>query len=388
MDQSLTSRADSSDRPAREVQAEVAFLASKVATLPPRARAVEQKNSVAAKSPVRPRSTLRRLLWAGCYFAAWCATISLILVAALRVAYHDGEFFLIWINSFTRYVYLPAYLCVAWAVWERRWVLTICSLALVGFHVALMAPDFLRDRRFEIDAETVAGAASSSDRIRVFFANVFARNTEFDALLNEIADADPDVIVLVEFSRPWHAAFVDSPVMAPYVHGSGRLKSHINSVNVFSKLPLANEIQNWVQGRAVHTVDIPIGSTSLRITGLHAPRPLPGPKYNYFEHWGEMIPLLTVEQSPLVVVGDFNATEHSRVYKRLTESGLRSAHDDRGRGYATTWPNGQNLCPPIRIDHALVSPEIEVESIREGRGRGSDHKPLILDVRIRRAQGR
>jgi endonuclease/exonuclease/phosphatase (EEP) superfamily protein YafD len=72
----------------------------------------------------------------------------------------------------------------------------------------------------------------------------------------------------------------------------------------------------------------------------------------------------------------------------LTESGLRSAHDDRGRGYATTWPNGQNLCPPIRIDHALVSPEIEVESIREGRGRGSDHKPLILDVHIRRARDR
>ena len=388
MDQSLNSRGDSSEGPRREAQAEVALLASKVATLPPRARLAGQNSDEPAKSPARPRSTLRRLLWAGCYFAVWCATISLMIVAVLRVAYHDGEFFLIWINSFTRYVYLPAYLCFAWAVWQRRWVLTICSLALVGFHVALMAPDFLRDRRFEIDAKPVAGAASSSDRIRVFFANVLARNTEFDALLEEIADTDPDVIVLVEFSRPWHAAFVNSPVMAPYVHGSGRLKSHINTVNVFSKLPLANEIQNWVQGRAVHTVDIPIGSTSLRIVGLHAPRPIPGPKYNYLEHWNEMFALLSAEQGPLVVVGDFNATEHSRVYKRLTESGLRSAHDDRGRGYATTWPNGQNLCPPIRIDHALVSPEIDVKSIREGRGRGSDHKPLMLDVSIRRAQDR
>lgn len=385
MDQSLTSRGDSSDRSAREAQADVALLASKVAALPPRARAVEQKNSVPAKSTARPTSMLRRLLWAACYVAAWCATISLIIVAVLRVIHHDGEFFLIWINSFTRYVYLPAYFCVAWAVWQRRWVLTICGLALVGFHLTLMAPNFLRDRRFEINAETVAGATSSPDRIRVFFANVLAQNTEFDALLEEIADADPDVIVLVEFSRPWHAAFVDSPVIAPYIHGSGRLRSHINTVNVFSKLPLANEIQNWVRGRAAHTVDIPLGSNSLRVVGLHAPRPIPGPKYDYAEYWDEMIPLLTAEQGPLVVVGDFNATEHSRVYKRLTESGLRSAHEVRGRGYATTWPNGQNLCPPIRIDQALVSPEIEVESIREGRGRGSDHKPLILDLRIRPA---
>jgi endonuclease/exonuclease/phosphatase (EEP) superfamily protein YafD len=101
-----------------------------------------------------------------------------------------------------------------------------------------------------------------------------------------------------------------------------------------------------------------------------------------------MIPILTAEQGPLVVVGDFNATEHSKVYKRLTESMLRSAHDVRGRGYATTWPNGQNLCPPIRIDQALVSPEIEVARIVEGRGRGSDHKPLILDVRVRGAPRR
>ena len=385
MDQSLSSRGDSSDRPAREAQAEVALLASKVAALPPRARAVEPKNSVPAKSTARPTSILRRLLWAACYLAAWCAILSLILVAVLRVIHHDGEFFLIWINSFTRYVYLPAYLCFAWAIWQRRWVLTICSLVLVGFHLTLMAPNFLRDRRFEFDAETIAGATSSRDRIRVFFANVLAQNTEFGALLDEIADADPDVIVLVEFSRPWHAAFQKSPVMAPYIHGSGRLKSHINTVNVFSKLPLTNEIQNWVQRRAVHTVDIALGSDSLRIIGLHAPRPLPGPKYNYFEHWNEMIPLLTAEHGPLVVVGDFNATEGSRVYKRLTESALRSAHETQGRGYATTWPNGQNLCPPIRIDHALVSPSIEVESIREGRGRGSDHKPLILDVRLRRA---
>ena len=85
------------------------------------------------------------------------------------------------------------------------------------------------------------------------------------------------------------------------------------------------------------------------------------------------------------VVGDFNASEHSIVYMRLTEHRLRSAHDDRGRGYATTWPNGEYWCPPIRIDHAFVSPEIEVERIVEGRGRGSDHKPLIVDLRLRSA---
>jgi hypothetical protein len=39
--------------------------------------------------------------------------------------------------------------------------------------------------------------------------------------------------------------------------------------------------------------------------------------------------------------------------------------------------------PPIRIDQAFLSPEIECLDIREGRGEGSDHKPLIVDLRIR-----
>jgi len=105
---------------------------------------------------------------------------------------------------------------------------------------------------------------------------------------------------------------------------------------------------------------------------------------DYAGFWNRTIPLILSEKGPLVVVGDFNATQFSDVYQQLTADRLRSAHQDRGRGYATTWPNGQYWLPSlIRIDQALLSPEIECLSIREGEGRGSDHKPLILDVRIR-----
>jgi endonuclease/exonuclease/phosphatase (EEP) superfamily protein YafD len=84
----------------------------------------------------------------------------------------------------------------------------------------------------------------------------------------------------------------------------------------------------------------------------------------------------------VVVLGDFNATQHSRVYKQLKADGMRSAHEDRGRGYATTWPNGKQPIPPIRIDQAFLSPSVECISIDEGVGRESDHKPLLLDLRI------
>ena len=171
--------------------------------------------------------------------------------------------------------------------------------------------------------------------------------------------------------------------MAPYLHANGPLRSQRGEVVVYSKLPVKSESQNWVTGRVVQTVDLDLGSQTLRLIGLHAPRPMHPPAYDYYGYWKTMIPLLTFDQGPLVIVGDFNATEHSLVYKQLKASGLRSAHDDRGRGYATTWPNGRWYVPPIRIDHVFLSPEVECEGIAEGRGAGSDHTPLIVDLRVR-----
>ncbi len=116
---------------------------------------------------------------------------------------------------------------------------------------------------------------------------------------------------------------------------------------------------------------------------MHSPRPFYKEHFNYSEFWLGALPLISQQPRPLMVIGDFNATQYSRVYQELASMGLRSAHVDRGRGYATTWPNGDNPLPPIRIDQAFLSPQVECLNITEGIGRGSDHKPLILEIRVR-----
>jgi endonuclease/exonuclease/phosphatase (EEP) superfamily protein YafD len=326
-------------------------------------------------------STLRRAASSAGHRFLWLITLSLGVVALLRIFYQDGNLLLIWLNAFTRYLYFPAYLSMIWAAWRRSWCLLGVNSMIVCFHVALLAPNFLRDQRFDPPTEILSSATDASPTLRIFFANVNGSNEQYETLLNEIAIANPDVIVLVEFTWPWHIAFKSAPVMAPYVHGTGILRSHIGSINIFSKLPLLSESQEWVAGRALHTVAVQLGAQALRIVGLHAPRPIGQCAYD--KYWSYALPRLTSASGPTVIVGDFNASEHSRVYAELTADWLRSAHDDRGRGYAVTWPNGQFWLPPIRIDQAFVSPDVECVAITEGEGRGSDHKPLIVDVRIR-----
>jgi endonuclease/exonuclease/phosphatase (EEP) superfamily protein YafD len=316
---------------------------------------------------------------------AWLATAALLVAAGLSIFYHDATFVLDWINAFTRYIYLPAYACLAWALWRRRWILAVANLVIVACHVTWLAPDFERDRRFDAPVNEVFAGANSSPALRILFANVRASNPDKEAILQEIEAANPDVAVLVEFTSDWYAAFRAAPPMQSYKYHTDKSHARVGSVNVFSKLPLETESQTFINGRTLQTIDVPIGSKTLRIIGLHAPRPM-NPFDDYEHFWHEAIPLLSVEQIPLVIVGDFNATQYSRVYRELTADYFRSAHEDRGRGCATTWPNGRFSLPPIRIDQALLSPQVECLSITEGVGRGSDHKPLILDVRLRDAK--
>jgi endonuclease/exonuclease/phosphatase (EEP) superfamily protein YafD len=325
-------------------------------------------------------STKHGWFWRVCYVAAWMATLGLAVVALLRIFYHDGTHFLIQLNSFTRYVYLPAYACLIWALWMRRWRLASAALAVVLCHVIWMLPDFVRDRRFDLPKD--AATASASPTVRIFFSNLLGSQRDFTPLWQEIADANPDVVVMAESSYYSVQSFLKYPAFAEFAkpNGTGRLRR--GEVVVFSKLPIKSESQIYATDRIVQTVDVEVGSQTLRIIGLHSPRPMPPPAYDFYGYWKMMIPRLTSDNMPRVIVGDFNATQYSRVYKQLKQCSLRSAHEDRGRGYATTWPNGLWSLPPIRIDQAFLSAGVKCLGIREGRGDGSDHKPLIVDVRI------
>ncbi len=210
----------------------------------------------------------------------WLVTLSLLAVVALRVLDHDGFRLLIWLNAFTRYVYLPAYACLAWAVWKRRWILAVANVAVVVFHIGLLAPDFVRDRRFDQAGSTLTDAAAAP-HVRIFFANVANLNDEHDAMLREIKQADPDVVVLAEFTWLWRAAFLRSPIIAAYPYGNGPTDVNYGTVNVFSRIPLKKQQQHSIAGRCIQAIEIPVGSQTLRIVGLHAPRPMNLPNYDY-----------------------------------------------------------------------------------------------------------
>jgi vancomycin resistance protein VanJ len=93
--------------------------------------------------------------------------------------------------------------------------------------------------------------------------------------------------------------------------------------------------------------------------------------------------VLIKEKRPFIVGGDFNAPETSLAHRQMILAGTRNAFSEAGKGYGYTYGHAlQVKFPFIRIDHVFVSNEWAVESCHAGGTTGSDHRPMIADVRL------
>lgn len=340
--------------------------------------------------PSRPRENagiLRRLIRGMTILTAWGVALALLAVAMLRIFYHDGTVLLNWVNSFTLYVYLPAYVCLAVAWWLRQKILIGLLLCVVGFHLWWIAPDF-----FPANCSPSRAGASVSvgvvengtvHRLRVYFHNVWGCSRAYDAVFAEIAENAPDVVVLAEYDWYWHQDAVKRGLPNEYPYNTIQGRKYPGEVVVYSKMPLRGIVSHcpnpW---RYLPDVTVEVNGSSLRILGVHNARPQLPDAAEYHLYLKKISDLIDHSLGNLLVFGDFNLTQHSRWYAKLTAGRLRNAHRDRGRGYAVSWPNGKDWMPPIRIDHAFISKQVECTAISEGIGTASDHKPIILDLQI------
>ena len=86
---------------------------------------------------------------------------------------------------------------------------------------------------------------------------------------------------------------------------------------------------------------------------------------------------------PLVLGGDLNAPDASATMQALFAIGLRDAFATAGRGWGHTY--GHRMRPRfsfLRIDHVLVSDDVEVVRAFTGGKDASDHRPVIADLRL------
>ena len=87
--------------------------------------------------------------------------------------------------------------------------------------------------------------------------------------------------------------------------------------------------------------------------------------------------LVSDRSTPMVLVGDFNATPWTPAFRRLLDTGLVDAQ--RGRGVDGSWPAGWGPFQ-IPIDHVLHTPDLTSTSYAYEESVGSDHESLRVAI--------
>lgn len=87
---------------------------------------------------------------------------------------------------------------------------------------------------------------------------------------------------------------------------------------------------------------------------------------------------------PVLAVGDFNHVPGSPAWRRLARAGLQGT-ERAGSLWRASWPAGGGWpdLPIFPLDHARVSPALEVTGLRRERIPGADHLALVLGLRAR-----
>ena len=211
--------------------------------------------------------------------------------------------------------------------------------------------------------------------LTLYSANLWAWNTDVEAITRSIQEANPDIVVLVELGDAPSAQL--DRVLAGYPHRvlnarvdrpSGAARAAIASRYPLTAIP--DRPDGLVSVAAV--AQTPLGRVN--VIGAHLTRPWP---FQY--QWGQInqaTALAAIRRDmtgPVIAAGDFNSVSSARIGRQIqAEAGLIPAP-----GWPGTWPSVVPSAAAMTIDQVWRSPDLALLERRLGRKTGSDHRPVI-----------
>lgn len=328
---------------------------------------------VRALTPNRPVTAGRVLLWCG-----WAVVVVLVAIAAARVVAWDSLRILALLNALTVVVYLPAWPVAALAAVRRHWWLAAVATTVVIAQIAFLAPELTAD-------QSLPPAADHRQALKLFDANVYQNNPSMAGYAAQIRADHPDLVTLEEASPEDEGKLLRAGVLA-------RLPFRVVVADYGSRTFLIASRYRLGTAQVEEVDHLPfLVLTSLALPGgplplwvVHTTAPVGPSWHNWSVELSRIAALVrTRRPTPLLMVGDFNATWGNRGFHQVLDTGLTDGAAARGRAWDMTWSQTLYPLPPLaRIDHVLTDSSAVVTRIRTAPGPGSDHREVVASVAV------
>lgn len=336
------------------------------------------------------------LSWIARFAVLGVAVPALLLASAYR-AEPLGS----WWLELLQYAPYPAFLLPALLAlvlsWRLNWAWRLIAIGALGLVVTI------------IMGFAFGHADAGSGALRMMTYNIKAQRATrqsgvFEALEREVARQRPDLLVMQD-AGDLTAARRTNPALAQAVFAGRNVFSHDQYI-VASRYPLrdcrAGDLSFRGQPHSYVRCIVNVDGSEVELFTAHLLSPRRGLnatrhegaegiddwQQNFEDRLSQSRTLaadVAKRERPLIVAGDLNAPETSPVIRTLLDRGLRDAFSSAGRGYGYTHGHSTMLAVSfLRIDHILVSPEIGVVDAFAGGKEGSEHRPVIADLLLKR----
>jgi endonuclease/exonuclease/phosphatase (EEP) superfamily protein YafD len=285
---------------------------------------------------------------------------------------------------FAPFFYLLTPALVVPAVRRRAWgarlaLAGVALLFLLQFHGALLPP-------------APVAAAPGAPQLRVATWNLYGFNSQLGAIRRGIADADADVVGLIELN-PTQSAAIEADAALTRRYPARLLRPHatVLGIGLLSADPVLERTDLDDPPALVARLGRPDGRP-LTVVVAH---PLPAP-FQVVRAGGLALPVgidpaerdaeirrvralaapALARGEPVLLIGDFNVTEREAGYRALS-AGPVDAQLAAGAGFGPTWKSPFLLrtdFAALRIDYLFSGPGLlPLEATTDCRAAGSDH---------------
>jgi endonuclease/exonuclease/phosphatase (EEP) superfamily protein YafD len=276
--------------------------------------------------------------------------------------------------AFLPWFLAPAWLALVGAVLARRVFLVLWAVAVLG-----TTGWFLQPYGPDAPAEQ---AGAPTERFRVLTANL-QHGDALPALLELLRQEGPQLVAVQECDVACATALGSREVREAYPHrvvldgGSAEGSALLSTYPLRSTPPVPGAL-----GMPGAVVDV--SGTSVQFQVAHPSPPLLATVGPWERELGRLAGYAAEHgDGPLVMAGDFNASQDHAAFRALLDAGLRDVARLEGVSRTPTWP--ADTAPPMgaQIDHVLVSEDFDTHEVTFFDLPGSDHRAVLADVALR-----
>ena len=222
-----------------------------------------------------------------------------------------------------------------------------------------------------------ADTDSEGSTLTVLHANIWLGQADLDALVALVVTHRPDVLTLVELTPDADAQLRPRlSELLPYVHVSAAAGGE--GTGIYSRCPLVDQQRHDGFVTELLSARVQMPGRPL-VFAVHPVPPWPREPSEWVRELGllrQLLAKIPVDDGPVVVAGDFNATHDHRRYRDLQDGRFVDAAVAAGAGMLRTYPAHTWYPPVIAIDHVLVA-DLQVRSVEVVTIPGSDHRGIL-----------